>query len=96
MENLYHNDSLPDGLRHLQFRTTDEYEKYRVPVDTVPRPGFNTTGKEIELSVNAYPILKFPNKTVHQYDVSDISSACLLSQRPFRSEKHHWLSGHSC
>lgn len=43
---------------------------YRVPVDTVPRPGFNTTGKEIELSVNAYPILKFPNKTVHQYDVN--------------------------
>lgn len=95
MENLYHNDSLPNGLRHLQLRTTDEYEKYRVPVDTVPRPGFNTTGKEIELSLNAYPILKFPNKTVHQYDVSDIylQHACFPS---VHSVRRNITGGQSC
>ena len=41
---------------------TDEFEKDSISAQNVPRPGFNTTGKEIELNVNALPIVKFPNK----------------------------------
>jgi len=37
------------------------------------RPGYNTTGKEIEILVNAYPILKWPTKPVYQYEVSYFS-----------------------
>lgn len=70
MENLEQINKLTGGLRHLRLRAADETIKYAVPVETVPRPGFNTTGKEIEVSMNAYPIVKFPNKTVYQYDVS--------------------------
>lgn len=72
MENLDQIDKLPGGLRHLRIRDADEYAKYSVPVDNVARPGFNTTGKEIEVLVNAFPIVKFPSRTVYQYDVSDL------------------------
>ncbi|OJJ51616.1 hypothetical protein ASPZODRAFT_435068 [Penicilliopsis zonata CBS 506.65] len=42
---------------------------YSVPVATVPRPGFNQTGKEIEVLLNAFAITKFPSRIVYQYDV---------------------------
>ncbi|KAL1982463.1 hypothetical protein VTN96DRAFT_1310 [Rasamsonia emersonii] len=44
--------------------------KYLVPVNTVPRPGFNTTGREVELKLNAYPITQFPTRSVWQYDIT--------------------------
>ncbi|KAK1145566.1 Protein argonaute [Aspergillus melleus] len=75
MENLEQINKLTGGLRHLRLRAADEQEKYSVPVETVLRPGFNTTGKEIEVSMNAYPIVKFPNKNVYQYDVQVGSGA---------------------
>jgi eukaryotic translation initiation factor 2C len=70
MDNIYQINSLPGGLRHLRVRDADEIAKYSVPVETVPRPGFNPTGKEIEVQMNAFAITNFPNKTVYQYDVS--------------------------
>lgn len=70
MENFEEINKLTGGLRHVRIRDADELKKYAVPVETVARPGFNTTGKEIELQVNAFPIVKFPNKTIYQYDVS--------------------------
>ncbi|KKK16353.1 hypothetical protein P175DRAFT_0477219 [Aspergillus ochraceoroseus IBT 24754] len=69
MENLDQINSLPGGLRHLRFRDADELVKYAVPVATVPRNGFNATGKEIELQLNAYAITKYPSQKVYQYDV---------------------------
>ncbi|KAI9929068.1 hypothetical protein ASPWEDRAFT_128423 [Aspergillus wentii DTO 134E9] len=69
MENLEQINKLDGGLRHLRLRDADELVKYAIPSETVPRPGFNTTGKEIEVNVNAFSILKFPSRTVHQYDV---------------------------
>lgn len=70
MENLEDINRLAGGLRHLRIRHTDEYEKYAVPSDTVPRPGFNQTGKEIEVLTNSFPIAKFPARPIYQYDVS--------------------------
>lgn len=83
MENFEEINKLTGGLRHVRIRDADELKKYAVPVDTVPRPGFNTTGKEIEVQMNAFPIVKFPNKTIYQYDVG-ISS--------IRSLKMLWLN----
>lgn len=78
MDNIEAINKLPGGLRHLRIRTDEEFQKYSVPVETVPRPGFNTTGKEVELSLNAYPITKFPSRTVYQYDVSCAPDESLL------------------
>ncbi|KAL4786184.1 Piwi domain-containing protein [Aspergillus varians] len=69
MENLDQINNLEGGLRHLRVRDANEEAKYSVPVETVPRPGFNSTGKEIELQLNAFGVTSFPNKTIYQYDV---------------------------
>ncbi|PYH87772.1 Piwi-domain-containing protein [Aspergillus ellipticus CBS 707.79] len=69
MENLDQINKLTGGLRHLRIRDPDELIKYNIPVETIPRPGFNTTGREVEVQLNAFPITKYPSRTVYQYDV---------------------------
>ncbi|KAM5430707.1 Protein argonaute [Microsporum canis] len=62
-------EQVPDiRLRNCNINDTPP-EQYFEPVPLAPRPGFNTTGKEIALSTNFYPILDYPKKNVHQYDV---------------------------
>lgn len=46
------------------------YRQYLEGSTSVARPGFNTTGREVDLILNAYPITGFPTQNVHQYDVS--------------------------
>jgi hypothetical protein len=70
----------------LTFNKTDRlFQQYSDGVTHVPRPGFNTTGREVELQVNAYPITKFPTQNVFQYDVSYLplcfSSVFRISER---------------
>ncbi|KAK2773705.1 hypothetical protein FQN52_004512 [Onygenales sp. PD_12] len=55
-------------FRHMHV-TDQPAEQFFAPVDLARRPGFNSTGKEIEVAVNVYPILQFPTKPVFQYDV---------------------------
>ena len=43
-------------------------EQYAV-TNFVKRPGFNTTGKAIQLPVNSYQVTQLPSVVVHQYDV---------------------------
>lgn len=51
--------------------TDDDREKFHAPVALAQRNGsYNTTGKEIQLSVNTYDITSYPTKIVYQYDVS--------------------------
>ena len=78
MESQDQINTLEGGLRHLRMRDSDELVKYAIPTENVPRPGFNTTGKEIEVAVNAYGITKYPNRTVYQYDVSSWASSLTL------------------
>lgn len=78
MEEFEVVNKLTGGLRHLRVREADEVVKYSVPVEIVPRPGFNTTGKEVDISLNAYPITKFPSRNVYQYDVSVSGSHSIL------------------
>ena len=79
MEGQDQINTLEGGLRHLRMRDSDELVKYAIPTENVPRPGFNTTGKEIEVGVNAYGITKYPNRTVYQYDVSSRSPSLTLT-----------------
>lgn len=76
MESQDQVNTLGDGLRHLRMRDADELVKYAVPTENVPRPGFNNTGKEVEVSMNAFGITKYPSRTVYQYDVSHSLCAC--------------------
>ena len=78
MEGQDQINTLEGGLRHLRMRDSDELVKYAIPTENVPRPGFNATGKEIEVAVNAYGITKYPNRTVYQYDVSSWSPSLML------------------
>jgi hypothetical protein len=55
-------------FRHLNF-IDDPDGQFFAPVELARRPGFNTTGREVTLAVNTYPITQFPTKTVYQYDV---------------------------
>lgn len=75
------NNKPPEGyvvLRHLNINDTPP-EQFFQHVDLVKRPGFNTTGKEISVAVNVFPVTQFPTKTVYQYDVRTIScSPCLV------------------
>lgn len=63
-----------ENLRQLFLSNPDDETKYAVPIEPVPRPGYNTTGKEVELLVNCFPISHFPNKVIYQYEVSLIPS----------------------
>ncbi|KAF3491565.1 eukaryotic translation initiation factor 2c [Arthroderma uncinatum] len=56
------------ALRNLNFND-EPADQYYEPVPLVQRPGYNTTGKDISLSTNFYPILDYPKGNVHQYDV---------------------------
>lgn len=76
MESQDQVNTLGDGLRHLRMRDADELVKYAIPTENVPRPGFNNTGKEVEVSMNAFGITKYPSRTVYQYDVSQTLRTC--------------------
>lgn len=43
--------------------------QYNVDTEFKTRPGFNTTGKEIKLELNAYLVRKYPDVKITQYDV---------------------------
>ena len=45
--------------------------QYSTPFELVKRKekDFNTTGKEVGVSINSFAIQEFPTKSVHQYDV---------------------------
>ncbi|PGH18113.1 hypothetical protein AJ79_00741 [Helicocarpus griseus UAMH5409] len=55
-------------FRHMHV-TDQPAEQFFARKDLAKRPGYNTTGKEISIAVNSYPILQFPTKKVYQYDV---------------------------
>ncbi|KAI2385546.1 Protein argonaute [Ophidiomyces ophidiicola] len=58
----------PAFSRNPVFYETDP-DQYFEDITLVKRPAFNTTGKEISVAINSYPILQFPTKTIYQYDV---------------------------
>lgn len=67
-----------DNFRNMLLTDRANPKENEVPVETVPRPGYNTTGKEVELLVNCFPITNFPTKAIYQYEVSVIHSNIAL------------------
>ncbi|KAJ5601659.1 hypothetical protein N7510_011193 [Penicillium lagena] len=53
------------------------------------RPGYNTTGKEVDILVNAYPILKWPTKPVYQYEVNVVQGRILADDRRVHRKVWH-------
>ncbi|PGH18890.1 hypothetical protein AJ80_04308 [Polytolypa hystricis UAMH7299] len=59
-----------ESWRRTTCETKITLQQAMTPVPTAKRPGLNTTGKEVSMAVNMYPITKFPTQTVYQYDVN--------------------------
>jgi len=48
---------------------TDYDQQYRLPTEFKTRPGYNTTGKEVNVKLNSFSVDQFPVTAVYQYDV---------------------------
>jgi eukaryotic translation initiation factor 2C len=48
---------------------TDYDQQYSLPTEFKTRPGYNTTGKEVNVKLNSYAVEQFPLIPVYQYDV---------------------------
>lgn len=69
-------EPLSKDLRNLAVsRTTqdDQKELVQIPIN---RKGYSASGKEIEVLVNTFPILKFPTRPIYQYEVIVRPSPC--------------------
>lgn len=62
----------PDAKERLLLASkADElFYQYMDNNTSVARPGFNQTGREVQLVTNTYEVNSFPTKIVYQYDVS--------------------------
>lgn len=71
-----------DTTKFRHFLVHADNDQYDVPAELPRRPGFNTTGQAVAISINSFPILKFPDQKIFQYDVSLPRSphlcACLI------------------
>lgn len=50
-------------------RDTDSW-KNNFPTELPDRPNLNTAGKAIQVRVNQFKVLKWPEQDIYQYDVS--------------------------
>jgi len=73
-------------MEPMNFRSYDrvtDTESYQFPSDLPGRPGLNTKGKAIQIRVNQYKVIAWPQKDVYQYDVSwsslSLSPSAILS-----------------
>src|SRR4051812_1174846 len=55
-------------IRNISAPGTDNLQ-YSLPTEYTKRPGFNTTGKAVQVNVNAYKVIKYPTAKIYQYDV---------------------------
>ena len=62
------------GSRIVVPSGADEFLQYALDTEFKKRPGYNNTGKAIQLALNSYPVVKFPSVKVYQYDVSLFSA----------------------
>lgn len=59
-----------DVLTFRHYNRESNEVQYAVPTTLMKRPGYNTSGKEINTQINSFPIIKYPTITIYQYDVS--------------------------
>jgi len=63
-----HSTAFYPYIRNIAAPGTDNLQ-YSLPTEFTKRPGFNTTGKAIQVNVNAYKVNKYPSVKIFQYDV---------------------------
>lgn len=56
-------------IRNIAAPGTADYDQYKLPTEFTKRPGFNTTGKAVQVSLNAYKVNQYPTVKIFQYDV---------------------------
>ncbi|KUL90632.1 hypothetical protein ZTR_00121 [Talaromyces verruculosus] len=71
-------------------KADDIFRQYLEGSTRVPRPGFNATGREVSLVLNAYLITGFPTQNIHQYDVTILKIGKEHELPPPRSRKFAW------
>ena len=54
---------------NVQAPGTDNLPQYQLPTQFKARPGFNDTGKAVQLLLNSWPVENFPTAPVYQYDI---------------------------
>lgn len=87
----------PNPLQPIQqiLPQTHNRGQYIDATKAMQRPkAFNSTGAPAIVQINSFPILKYPTRTVHQYDVSSLQSSItsprLLTEH---STGHDWVWG---
>jgi eukaryotic translation initiation factor 2C len=55
--------------RNVRAPGTDNLRQYNLPTQFKARPGFNTTGKAVQLLLNSWPVERWPSAAVYQYDI---------------------------
>jgi eukaryotic translation initiation factor 2C len=85
----------PVIIRNTTQPGTDYYKQFAVPTDFKQRPGYNSSGKAIQLSVNAVPVTQFPRANVYQYDVIIGSGAekRIVQQKVWQSKARREKTG---
>ncbi|EED19932.1 eukaryotic translation initiation factor eIF-2C4, putative [Talaromyces stipitatus ATCC 10500] len=68
------------------------FRQYLDSTTSVPRPGYNTTGREVNLLTNAYPVTQFPTKNVYQYDITILRIGKEHESLPPRVRKFAWAT----
>ena len=56
--------------RNVRAPGTDQYQQPADATDFLSRPGFNTTGTPVQLLLNSWEVVKYPDANVYQYDVT--------------------------
>ncbi|KAK5065213.1 hypothetical protein LTR84_001050 [Exophiala bonariae] len=56
-------------IRNISAPGTSDYDQYKLPTEFTKRPGFNNTGKAVQVSLNAYKVNQYPTAKIYQYDV---------------------------
>ncbi|KAK5089548.1 Protein argonaute [Exophiala xenobiotica] len=71
---------------------------YALPTEFTKRPGFNQTGKAIQLPVNSYEVVKLPQITIYQYDViiGNGAEKRIVQQKAWQSKTRKSKVGPDC
>ena len=56
-------------IRNVHGPGTDTSEQYSLPTEFAKRPGFNSTGRAVNVNVNAFQVMQYPKVKIYQYDV---------------------------
>ncbi|EXJ75664.1 uncharacterized protein A1O5_00171 [Cladophialophora psammophila CBS 110553] len=59
----------PETIQRYYTRNATNPEQYNLPTQYTQRPGYNQTGRSVNVNVNAFRVIQYPSVKVFQYDV---------------------------